>query len=122
MLTSVVLLSLPFSEGPKLPRKKNSVPMYDHVGNEVGVWILQQRSRGLVVTNSDVKRAALRIAALHNHPEFKASDGWITRMKKKNRLGYRKSTHTSLKMEETDEDKVTWLKVSIKWLIDWLPV
>ena len=77
--------------------------MFDHIGNEVGVWVLRERSKGLVVTNSDVKEKAFEIAARENISNFRASDGWIARMKEKNGLTYRKFTHTSLKMEDTED-------------------
>ena len=81
--------------------KKTRVPVFDHIGNEMGVWVLRERSKELVGTDSDVKEKALEIAARENISNFRASDGWIAKMKEKNGLTYRKFTHTSLKMEGT---------------------
>ena len=92
---------------------KSQTPSKENQCSEV--WSSRKRTRGLDSAVSfgiscqawlqDVERAALQIAARHHHLEFKTFDGWITDMTKKTPSGYRKSTHTSLKLEETQEDK-----------------
>ena len=108
MLADPGALSISFDRryGSEALGKKIKVRLYDQVGNEVGEWILRQRVAGLAVVNRDVKRQSLSIAARLNLSTLKAFDNWITDMKKRNGLSQRKSTHTSVKIKETEEDRV----------------
>ena len=49
----------------------------------------------------------LEITARENNPNFRASRGLVSDMKKKNGLAYWESIHTSLRSEDTEEDRVS---------------
>ena len=62
---------------------------------EFGVldYLLSEREHGIPVSNSDLKEKALEIARELNdeqpdpkYEEFKGSDGWLQRWKKRNRI------------------------------------
>ncbi|OQV17686.1 hypothetical protein BV898_08144 [Hypsibius exemplaris] len=91
--------------GPKPPKKKTREPQYDSIGDAVCAWLMGERAKGLVVTNQDFREKARELAKLDGIPDtFKVSPGWVAKMKKRNRLTYRKAGHVSRKLAPTEKD------------------
>ena len=59
--------------------------MFPLVESETVKWVLEEADDGILITNSDMAEKAKEIAADQNIPNFKASPGWITKTKRKNR-------------------------------------
>ena len=53
-----------------------------------------------------MKQIRLKALSLSNHPEFKASNGWIGRFMRRNSLSYRRRTTTAQKLPPDEEAKV----------------
>lgn len=74
---------------------------------ELESWVLEERSVGLMVSDSDIREMALEIAKRDDVAEFRASVGWLVNFKKRHRLSYRSPTHTARKENFTAADDVS---------------
>ena len=66
-----------------LPRKVVSKPRFASVGEATLTWVKQQRSAGVMVRGTEVMNAAKKFAQLQNVQDFKASEGWLFRFKRR---------------------------------------
>ena len=90
---------------------------------EFGVldYLLSERERGIPVSNSDLKEKALEIARELNDEQpdpkfeqFKGSDGWLQRWKKRNRIALLKGTNESQKIPEDYGELIKGFVTDIK--------
>jgi hypothetical protein len=77
---------------PRPTPQKTRKPEHTDIEDELYAWLLEKASKGLIVTNVDLQSQALDIAKRKKIVNFKASDGWVTRFKKRKRLLYRAPT------------------------------
>lgn len=78
------------------------------IESEVKDWIIRMRSKKLGISFVDMQKKALEIAKKNNVPEslFKASNGWMCRFKKRQRLSLRCSTHQASKLKENASEQI----------------
>lgn len=88
--------------GRKLKSSRSSI-LGKLLETKIEQWILEKRSNGKIVTNQDIKEKALQIARQNNIYQFKASNGWIQKFKKRFNFVMRKVTKTD---KITIEEKV----------------
>jgi transposase-like protein len=78
-------------------------------------FLVEERANGRVVSNLDLKRKALEIARdFRNMDEFKASDGWLRRWKKRNRVAILMGTNESQKIPADYGEQISEFLSSIK--------
>jgi Tc5 transposase DNA-binding domain len=77
-------------------------PNSEELEDRLHVWVLQQRTKGLMVSDADLAEKAKAIALDIQLENFRASRGWIWKFKKRKKLGYRSITHTARKTDFTD--------------------
>uniref|UniRef100_A0A3B3R5J0 HTH CENPB-type domain-containing protein n=1 Tax=Paramormyrops kingsleyae TaxID=1676925 RepID=A0A3B3R5J0_9TELE len=68
-----------FADGSKKMRKST----YDDVEDALFLWLKQARSLGAPVSGPILKEKAVRLAVELGHNDFKCSDGWLDRFKKR---------------------------------------
>lgn len=95
------------NETKKRGRKK---PVFSAADTELYQWILDQGSRGLIVTNTDIATKAKELIAQKDEStSFKASCAWIAAFKKRKKISTRKPTHVSRKTKFTAKDEVNYV-------------
>ena len=78
-------------------------------------FLLDERADGRCVNNADLQAKAIQIARdIPGFEDFKASDGWLTRWKKRNQIGIRRGTNESQKLPRDFHEQV----LNFKQLID----
>ena len=90
---------------------------------EFGVldYLFSEREHGIPVSNSDLKEKALEIARELNEEQpdpkfeqFRSSDGWLQRWKKRNRIALLKGTNESPKIPEDYGELIKGFVTDIK--------
>lgn len=88
------------SESQKYRLTEGMEVMSEEIESGVMEYLLEQRARGLTVTNGNLKDKALEIAKQLPQSgriaNFKASDGWLTRWKNRHGVGYWHGSNTLL--------------------------
>ena len=69
-------------------RKKVRESNYPHIDNIVLKWFLSQRGKSIPIDGTLIKEKAMKYAKEHGPTDFKASDGWLGRWKKKGETFY----------------------------------
>ena len=103
----MIIAGFSSSRKEKMPKPKKRGAEFPDIEKEVYDWVLEEGAAGLMVSNSDIREKALEVAQRDNVQSFKASVGWVTKMKSRQKLAYRVPTHTSRKTEFTAEDIVS---------------
>ena len=87
-----------------VPRKVVSKPKYPSVDEATLKWVKQQRDAGVLVRGTEVLNAAKKFAQLQGVEDFKASDGWLYRFKRRHGLSNRKVHGEALDCDESGLD------------------
>ena len=94
----------------RVPRRK---PYFPEVDQKVYERYLARLEKGKPTAVFDIRKIALKVAAKLKIGinEFKASHGWIQSWKKKFRISLRTITKVTRKLEQTEEDKVSVIRI-----------
>ncbi|GAU89463.1 hypothetical protein RvY_02012 [Ramazzottius varieornatus] len=93
-----------YATAVKIPRRRR--PIYEPTEKRVYNEVIKSRNIGLPVRDSDVRSWALQFAKALSIHGFKASCGWISKLKKKYRLTYRAITKVGRKTTKTPADEL----------------
>ena len=80
-------------------------------------YLMQEREKGFPVTNRDLQGKALAIARNiedRKLESFKASDGWLRRWKKRNRVALLRGTSEAQKIPEDFGDQIKEFRQRVK--------
>ena len=89
-----------------VPRKVVSKPRFASVDEATLTWLKQQRDAGVLVRGTEVLNAAKKFAQLQGVEDFKASDGWLFRFKRRHGLSNRKVHGEALDCDESGLDGI----------------
>lgn len=84
-----------------VPRKVISKPRFASVDEATLTWFKQQRAAGVLVRGTEVLNAAEKFAQLQGVKDFKASEGWLFRFKRRHGLSNRKAHGEALDCDES---------------------
>ncbi|XP_072574493.1 ARL14 effector protein isoform X3 [Paramormyrops kingsleyae] len=101
-----------FADGSKKMRKST----YDDVEDALFLWLKQARSLGAPVSGPILKEKAVRLAVELGHNDFKCSDGWLDRFKKRRAVIFRVLSGESVSVPQ--ELATDWLQTKLPWLLD----
>ena len=77
-------------------------------------YLLDEQAAGRPVSNDDLKEKAREVArGVDDLGEFKGSDGWLQRWKKRNRVAIRRGTNESQKLPEDFGGQVSDFKNAV---------
>ena len=82
-------------------------PMSEDLDFSVLEYLEEERAKGLPVCNDDLKAKGRLVAREMGMNDFKASDGWLRRWKKRNFVGIRRGTNEAQKIPEDYADKIS---------------
>jgi len=82
-------------------------PTYQDIDNAVKEWFWQTISinKNVVISGPEIQNQALKYASILNHPEFKASNGWLQRFKERNQISFREISATFMHQAEESVDE-----------------
>ena len=79
-----------------------------------GAGLLDERAAGRPVSNDDLKEKAREVVrGVDDLEEFKGSDGWLQRWKKRNHVAIRRGTNESQKLHEDHSGQVSDFKNAV---------
>ena len=81
---------------------KNRCVLGVNVEKEIDKWVIDERERGIAISNSDIQSKALELSERENIDKFLASLGWIYKFKQRHNLVTRKVTN---KTSYTEQEK-----------------
>ena len=78
-------------------------------------YLTEERAEGRSISNEDLQKKAIEVArTLPSLEDFKGSDGWLTRWKKRNKVGIRRGTNESQKLPNDFHEQVLQFKDTIQ--------
>jgi len=82
-------------------------PTYQDIDNAVKEWFWQTISinKNVVISGPEIQNQALKYASILNHPEFKASNGWLQRFKERNQILFREISASFMYQAEESVDE-----------------
>ena len=97
-----------WKKAAKSPRKSWATrkPPSVEMEKEIVDWVKIRRERGLKVTTKDLSGKAMELSPKYNLVNFKATEGWVRKMRKRNGLPLRTPTHTSRKLVFNENELV----------------
>ena len=90
---------------------KNRCVLGPPIESEIDKWVMDEREKGVAITNSDIQSKALELSERENIEKFAASLGWIYKFKQRHNLVTRKVTNkTSYTEQEKQEIKQEFIE------------
>jgi hypothetical protein len=80
-------------------------PTYQDIDNAVKEWQTISINKNVVISGPEIQNQALKYASILNHPEFKASNGWLQRFKERNQISFREISATFMHQAEEFVDE-----------------
>lgn len=94
----------------KMPKENRHLPKHGakwpKLEEELKIWILEHRQRGIVVSTKMVMQEAKKIAQAQDITDFKGGPVWCYRFRKRQGLAIRTRTKLAQRMPEFYEEKV----------------
>lgn len=93
-----------------------TAPRSLELDNGVFEWFVDQRVEGRAVANDQLRSKGRELASQLRVTDFKASDGWLRRWKKRFSVGIRRGTNDSQKLPSDYRDRISAFLDSVRSL------